>query len=106
MNALALKMNSPEPIITAEFVLSLLFNAIIVVVILDYILHRILFYKNFKIFEMLLVDNHQQISRDNDLMKETYKKFEEQWAAKVAVLNEQIQMLSSSQEKLKNNHSE
>ena len=102
MNALVAKMNSPEPIISTEFLLSLLFNAIIVVVILDYILHRILFYKNFKMFEMLLVDSHQQTSRGNAIMKEAYKNFEQQWVAKVADLNEKIQFLSSSQEKLKN----
>jgi hypothetical protein len=51
-------------------------------------------------FEKLVFDNHQQFARFADYMNENYKKFEEQWACKVEVLNERIQILSSSQENL------
>jgi phage host-nuclease inhibitor protein Gam len=93
MNALALKMNSPEPIISVEFVLSVLFNAIIVVVVLDYIMQRILSYKHAKLFEKMIFDCHLQVSRCVDTINDNNKKNEEQWACKLDDLNERFESL-------------
>jgi hypothetical protein len=93
MNALVPKMNSPEPIISAEFLLSVLFNTIIVVVILDYIVQRILSYKQAKLFEKMIFDCHLQVSMCVDTINENNKKNEEQWACKLDDLNERFESL-------------
>jgi hypothetical protein len=66
-------------------------------------MHRILYYKQIKMFEKLVFDNHNQFARFADHMNENYKKFEDKWADKVEALNEKFNFLLSSQENIEIN---
>jgi len=76
-------MNSSHTETTIQIIISIFFNTVIVMIILDYILHRILYYKQIKMFEKLVFDNHQQFARFADHMNEKYKRFEEKWSRKI-----------------------
>ena len=66
-------------------------------------MHRILYYKQIKMFEKLVFDNHTQFARFSDHMNENYKKFQDQWADKIEALNEKFNFLLSSQENIEIN---